>query len=1546
MPLSDAFLVGEDWISEAYFTSDATKQSFLARVIERRKDWEGRKESNAESPLTRFSAVRGDLTALLIRASDENSTEEARRAAAAEAADLLEAALGFRDAGRSCHRDGPITRVQATDIEKDVVALVRAAPVDSIEDLLSKETGRLAEAWVDEDGKEIAQAPARALSAVFADPDAPAYALVFAGRWALVAERTRWAEGRYLAVDLQLVLDRNETKRGGEVDSIVAAIHSESFVPEADGTVWWDQTLDDSVKHTVGVSQDLREGIRHSIEVIANEVVNRRAARGLEPLPAEQAQPLAIQSLRFLYRILFLLFAEASPELEVLPVNAADYERGYSLDRLRELVQVKIETPRAKAGTHFYESLAVLFRLVDKGHSPTSGDASESDGLTFNALRADLFKPEATALIDEVGLGNAAMQQVLDRLLLSRAQSGKQRGFISYAELGINQLGAVYEGLMSYTGFFATEPLYEVAPNGDSSKGSWVVPVSRVDATADGEEQWIQPHFVLREDEITGAKVPVRYDSGEFVFRLAGRERQQSASYYTPEVLTRFTVSQALEELLDQDGKRTSAEEILQLTVCEPALGSGAFAIEAARQLAEQYLARRQEELGERVDPEEYPRQLQRVKAYIALHQVYGVDLNATAVELAEISLWLDTMAPGLHAPWFGLHLRRGNSLVGARRAVYSRDQVASKSWLTATPREVPLSSEAGINGAIHHFLLPALGWGSAVEAKEGKTLAPDDVAALKAWRRSITARQSKKQVEALQELAHRVEALWDLSRRRLAIADREIRRAIPLWGREADEAGIVTREQIEASLADEDGAYRRLRRVMDAWNALWFWPLSRATTDGVAPPTLEDWIDACQRLLGRHREVKARAAAQGQTMIGLGSDWTALEDEERLDLGFAGATSVEDVLTMHPWLRVCDRVAGEHGFFHWEVEFAPVFRRGGFDLQVGNPPWVRPKADTELLMAEADPWWKLAGKRTEVELKEHQDKALSDSGVRALLLESTGATAATSSWMSDRSNFPELSGQTDLYRVFMSRTWSLMAPQGVVALIHPDSHLTDIKTGVLRSHAYQRLRRHWHFENALRLFEIGGTRQYAVNVYGSKGQAVSFLSASALRPETIAGSLVHNGDGPVPGERDDDNRWDLRSHAQRILTITPDVLRAWSDLLESTAPHMETPMVFLPNAVFGRLLARMSTLPRFKASNFEFSPGWHERDDKRRGRFDVDWGRPESADDVILQGVHIRGMNPRFKYPRETLKSKGDWVNVDLERLGPTELPVTSFKPRIPMEDYRAAYDKFSGRSALDFYRIAWRNMVAKQTERALMPALIPPKHGHVDGIYSMGGDVPATLLASAAGQLSSMLSDFLVRVVPKSTIRSGTIARLPLVVSHPLDDELVLRVLRLNCVTSEYADLWAAAWRPRMAELQWTGGLDYPGRRTVGAVEREWTPASALRIASDRRQAQVEIDCLVALMFDVSIDDLCNLYATQFAILRKYDRVRDYFDRRGRLVPTSVLAQMRTEKRDVRGGSYPHCNEDGFEYVYEAPFRTLDRESDMRQAYAWFERVMQERS
>ena len=533
MSVSDAIVVSGDWISEHYLTTDATKESFKARVLGRRKEWDA---SEVGSVRGRFAAARAGLLTRLGQLEDSPGLADDVRP------EVL-TVLGYDAVGLAHDVTGPLDVVTQVHLPAVAgVAVVAGSPVESVEDLLDKEADTLA-APFEPEGEDPTNSVSRLLSRLFVAEDGPAFALVLAGRVALVAEKERWAEGRYLSVDLQLVCERNDTTKAGEVDRALSCLSAESLAPDAEGTIWWQGVLEESVKHTVGVSQDLREGVRLSIELIANEVVARRRAQGLEPLPQEEAQPLAKQALRYLYRILFLLYAEASPELGVLPVGETQYDQGYSLDRLRELVQVPLTDPRAEHGTHLYESLGALFRLVDQGYQPATNDEdARLDPLTFRSLRADLFHPEAVAHVDEVGLGNGRLQQVLAHLLLSKESRGRDRGFISYAELGINQLGAVYEGLMSYTGRFAEDDLYEVAKNGDSSKGSWLVPVDR-SAGIDKKD------FVRAEDPITGERKPVLHQRGSFVFRLAGRERQQSASYYTPEVLTKFTVGQALEEL-------------------------------------------------------------------------------------------------------------------------------------------------------------------------------------------------------------------------------------------------------------------------------------------------------------------------------------------------------------------------------------------------------------------------------------------------------------------------------------------------------------------------------------------------------------------------------------------------------------------------------------------------------------------------------------------------------------------------------------------------------------------------------------------------------------------------------------------------------------------------------------------------------------------------------------------------------------------------------------------------------------------------------------
>jgi hypothetical protein len=1544
MPSSDALIVGEDWISEHYFTTDARSESFQAKAAERRKAWDEDAKANGVSTVrSRFIAARADLGTSIadLLARQPGATDDTLPDLYAE----LRQVLGYESGEYLLKRWGPIIGVTTPDLSEGApLIIVEARAAETVEDLIVKDSRTLLTPY-DVDEKTTIRSVARLLSARFIADDGPEFALVLAGRWLLVAERARWAEGRYLAVDLQLVCERNETKSGGEIDRALTCVSAESLAPDAEGSIWWRGVLEDSIKHTVGVSQDLREGVRLSIEIIANEVVSRRQAQGLDPLPQAQAQPLARQSLRYLYRILFLLFAEASPELEVLPVGAEEYDRGYGLDRLRELTLVELVGPRAIDGTHLYDSLARLFTLVDQGHEPPAAKDGEQAGLVFHSLRADLFLPAATALIDEAGLGNAAVQQVLRHLLLSKEARGKDRGFISYAELGINQLGAVYEGLMSYTGFFAETDLYEVAKDGDASKGSWVVPVERADSIAESD-------FVRVEDEVTGEFKAVLHQRGTFVYRLAGRERQQSASYYTPEVLTRFTVSQALEELLDQNGHVTTAEEILGLTVCEPALGSGAFAIEAVRQLAEQYLRRRQAELGERIDPDKYPSELQRVKASIALHQVYGVDLNATAVELAEISLWLDTMVSGLQAPWFGLRLRRGNSLIGARRAVYTRAQVNDKSWLKATPTDVPLTgmveemanetTAKQTDGRIHHFLLPASGWGSAVEAKEALGLAPEAATALKKWRSAITGKPTTKRLDALVELAHRVESLWQLTLLRLQIAEAEARRDIVLWGREnPGHAQAVTREQIEETLRNRNGAYQRLRRVMDAWAALWFWPLT--DTDGTNPPTLDQWIEACQALLGLEPRVQKKN--QGMTPLDKASNWDDLNSAEELNLYFARAVNVDEILESHPWLKVCETVAGQQGFFHWELEFATVFARGGFDLQLGNPPWVKPNTDMDALLAEGDPWWQLALKPSEAARNTKRDATLALPGIRDMVMSATADVVVTAQYLGSTHAYPILAGlRPDLYRCFMEKTWEHASRDGVVALIHPESHFTDDTAARLREHVYSRLRRHWQFINELKLYEIQNQKRYGIHIYGRFAEKVRFLMASSLyHPDTVERSLKHDGSGDDPGFKDPAGNWDLRPNRNRIINVTDATLLTWHSIMEDdSVPVRQTRMVYTVNTAAAEVLAVLARRPRAGALGFEFSPGWNETTDRKKGYFESAWGIPKFWDDVIIQGSHLYVATPMYKSPNPTMKHNTDWSLTDLEKLPPNAVPVTAYKPVGNRARYESDYTQWPDGPARQHYRVAWRRMAANTGERTLTPALIPPGTAHLFGIFSVGlADIDHESLCVACGFLSSLLLDFAVRAAPKADILITTINRLPVITGHLLQPALVLRTLRLNCVTDAHADLWRDVYREVFTADRWTyGGQGRLNRPSLGAISHEWNAATPLRIAEDRRQALVEIDALVALMLNVTADQLCTIYRTQFAVLYGYDH-KDYaYDANGRLVPNSVLSVWRKKGDGITGAERTATNQAGHTYIYELPFRLLDREADMRTAYAEFER------
>ncbi|MEO3777290.1 class I SAM-dependent DNA methyltransferase [Micromonospora sp. B11E3] len=1482
-------------------------------------------------------------------------------------------------------------------------------------------------------GNETIDTGVKLASWLFAAEQPPRYVLILSGGVATLADRSAWGEGRYLAVSLDTLYGRNDDK---EYDVVAALFGADSLRPPAEGGT---EPLADLVagsrQHAVGVSSELREGLKVSVELIANEVLDRIRQAGYRPEQVmdldELAKELGREALRYLYRILFLLYAEARPELGVLPVNDREYVEGYSLARVGDLVSRRL-APSAEGGFHLYESLDLLFRMVNGGHRPRGGaevdeKASEGEGLRFEPMKSELFLPERTKLIGrlipepgsdpddpdgpkiDTRLRNKVLYEVLRRLMLTRGGRKRRGGFISYAQLGINQLGAVYEGLMSYTGFVATEQLYEVAKGGDPKDGSWMIPASKVDDYEDGV-------FVYKEDPYTGVRSRVSYQPGQFVYRLAGRDRQTSASYYTPQSLTEVTVQLALKYRLDQDDTVTPARELLDWTICEPALGSGAFLNEAINQVAAEYLRRRQKELDTTLDPEDYHLELQRVKAYIALHNCYGVDLNRTAVELAEVSLWLNVMHAGLQAPWFGLHLQRGNSLIGCGRKLYAPEQLADKSWLTTAPGEKPFRDGPIDEGTIHHFLLPADGWGAVAGEKEARELAPEETAKLKAWRtamkRTPSAKGKNSQVKRLQALARRVEFLWGLVQQRLAISEQEIRRDIKVWG--ADDLppvkGAVERDKILADLTAPGTPYWRLKTLMDVWCALWFWPLDKVgLLDGSDPAypaapvqvshvsevpayeepvvyeapdifgnvqpqqmklpakatgtrrmtvaeqlrqqvpltNLDDWLTFAEALVGRRDADEDTERFLGRKLTSLGE---MSEFEQKLD-GVIGVDAPWTLSDRFPWLLAAEQIADQQGFFHWELTFSHAFAKGGFDLQIGNPPWVRLDWDEPAVLAEWQPWFKLADKPSEDYLQINRSSLLAVPNTACRFLASMAENAAAVAYLGGGATYPLLSGtRPNLYRAFAVRSWSNLSSAGISGMVHPDSHFTGSKEGKLRAACYRRLRFHAHFVNQRKqhLFaDVDNHVEFGVHVYGH-ARTISFRQSAYLYdPTTLVGSLRHDGKGDPPGLKHEGD-WDLRPHAARVVKVDAEVLSEWRLMSGDTETPVEETKLLYPVTVAEQ--GAIDALARFEhrlgGHDYHVSGGINETNGKRDGLIRWDTYQPVSWADVVIQGPHIGVSAPLSKQPNIPCRSNKDYESLDLTTASPGCVPRTNLRRNCEVDRYRSVQDRWGDRPCTDFYRLMWREMISLTGERSLYGALLPPGPTHIHAVRSLAFDDPR-MTALQAGFWAALPLDYVLRVAGRQHLDSGEVRGIPIAaMGHPLASALLLRVLRLNCLTTSYAPLWEElfdhGWQ---ISENWAAEWRDLNQLNAG-LSRKWSQGNALRDERSRRAALVEIDALVSVWLGIDVDGLVAIYRARYAVLNSYEQ-HMWFDAAGRKIARDFHAQGVKQSKEVFRQLMAYMDDpeqNPMPEGYVAPFYKADRENEYRLAHAVFSKRLQD--
>ena len=401
--------------------------------------------------------------------------------------------------------------------------------------------------------------------------------------------------------------------------------------------------------------------------------------------------------LTVMLRLVFLLYSEERGMLSEDATFADHYSIGGLYERLREDAGLYPDTMDDRYGA--WAQLLVLFRMVH--------DGAKSGGMRLPARRGELFSPsrfpflegwhgsaapQVTQAIKAPLVPDGTVYRVLDKLLVLDGER------ISYRALDVEQIGSVYETMMGFRletatgrsvairaqkkgGASTAVDLAELAEVAPGARAKWVrdrterkltPTVTRPLKAADGVTEL---HAAL-ERVVDTAATPDLVQRGAMILQPSD-ERRRSGSHYTPRELTAPIVEKALEPVFEGLGKGgvPTAAQLLELKICDPAMGSGAFLVEVCRQLAERLLESWKRH-GGRPEIPVGEDEVVFARRTVAQKCLYGVDRNPMAVDLAKMSLWLATLAKDEPLTFVDHALRDGDSLVGL-----TRKQIAAFAW-------------------------------------------------------------------------------------------------------------------------------------------------------------------------------------------------------------------------------------------------------------------------------------------------------------------------------------------------------------------------------------------------------------------------------------------------------------------------------------------------------------------------------------------------------------------------------------------------------------------------------------------------------------------------------------------------------------------------------------------------------------------------------------------------------------------------------------------------------------------------------------------------
>jgi type II restriction/modification system DNA methylase subunit YeeA len=474
-------------------------------------------------------------------------------------------------------------------------------------------------------------------------------------RWAVLTDGKKWRLyygptshrlDSYYEIDLPTVLEKGDLE---DFKYFYLFFRHGAFLEDSSGDCFLDDVYDESNVFAQELGEDLQDNIYEAIKILSEGFMQYPD----NDLSEDDLGRIHDSSLIYLYRLIFVLYAESEGR-DLLDTNNEIYEESYSLNTLKQDVADELDSPNPKYRDwqdNLWDRLDELFKLIDQG-SQSRGIPEED--LYIPAYNGGLFRTspgeddsvEAQFLANHQ-VGDAYLAEVIE--LLTRSQNGNGGGkiFVDYSSLDVRHLGSIYEGLLEYQLDIADEPL--------------VVEDEEYVPASGGDE--------------------VIVEEGEVHLTTGSGERKATGSYYTPEYVVEYIVEETLGPLVDDirgslvgqsafddDGfAEEFAEEVFDLKILDPAMGSGHFLTSAIDYLAREIIDAQERQAAQQgIETVDEDHDINWARRQVAQRCIYGVDLNPLAVELAKVSLWLRTLAAEQPLAFLDHHLKTGNSLVGS----------------------------------------------------------------------------------------------------------------------------------------------------------------------------------------------------------------------------------------------------------------------------------------------------------------------------------------------------------------------------------------------------------------------------------------------------------------------------------------------------------------------------------------------------------------------------------------------------------------------------------------------------------------------------------------------------------------------------------------------------------------------------------------------------------------------------------------------------------------------------------------------------------------